>query len=72
MIEICAKLKKLLGIMLDVWYICFNRPNLLCISEKKKKRCFICVTIVRNWPLQFNVLDKKLSYMARLCSIFSL
>jgi hypothetical protein len=72
MIEICAKLKKLLGIMLDVWYICFNRPNLLCIGEKKKKRCFICVTIVRYWPLQFSVLDLKNSYMCRLCSIFSL
>jgi hypothetical protein len=24
MIEICAKLKRLLGIMFDVWYRCFN------------------------------------------------
>jgi hypothetical protein len=46
MIEIHAELKRLSGIMHNARYV---PCTLCCMMWKKRKRCFICVTVVRNW-----------------------
>jgi pentatricopeptide repeat protein len=43
-IEIRAELKRLLRLMHDAGYV----PDLCCMMWRKKRRCSICVTIVRN------------------------
>jgi hypothetical protein len=48
MIEFHAQLQRLSGLMLDVGYVPLQ--NLFCLW-KKKNRCLICVSIVRNWLL---------------------
>ncbi len=52
-IEICAELKRLSGLnVCDMGCVQYTK-FLCCIMWKKKKGCFICVTIVRNWLLQW-------------------
>jgi hypothetical protein len=49
MIEICAELKRLSGLV----YVSYTEFVLHRIYWKKKKRHFICVTIARNWLLHW-------------------
>ncbi len=49
MIEIHAELKRLLGLLHDAGYA--HILNLCHLVWGKKKNCFICVTIARNWLL---------------------
>ncbi len=41
MIEIWAKLKRLLGIMHDGWYMCINRAQNMGKKKKKKDVLFV-------------------------------
>jgi hypothetical protein len=49
MIEICAELQRLSGPVHDARYVPYTKLVLHDVEEKK--RCSICVTIVRNWIL---------------------
>jgi hypothetical protein len=49
MIEIHAKLQRLSGLMHDAGYV--PCTEFVWMMWKKKKRYFLCVTIVRNWLL---------------------
>ncbi len=56
-IEIHAELKRLSGIMHNARYV---QCTLCCMMWKKRKRCFICGTVVRNWLLHFDSSTKLL------------
>ncbi|CAM6024961.1 unnamed protein product [Sphagnum balticum] len=60
MIEICAELKRLSGLMYDVEYVPYIL-NLCYMMWKKKKKCFICVTMARNWLLNLGSSTQLLS-----------
>jgi short-subunit dehydrogenase len=49
MTEIHAELKRLSGLVHNVGYVPYSRFVLHDVEEEE--RCFICVTIVRNWLL---------------------
>jgi hypothetical protein len=53
MLEICAELKRLSGLVHDAVYVSYTEFVLHRIYWKKKKRHFICVTIVRSWLLRW-------------------
>jgi hypothetical protein len=52
MIEICAELMRLSGLVHDAGYVSYTE-FVLHMIWKTKKRCCICVTIGRSWLLHW-------------------